>query len=232
MLIRRTETDTQDSATPGADGDARRITLQDTTAETFELFIKWIYDRQFGLNTHNVFIMNDLAAQFEATQLQLACDIFFRERMPADFINWENVESLLRRANARDSYSNDTLRKRCIEFLGQATSDKWIRVWSLAEAFELTQLLEKSTVANCPSEPWVVPLFDKLSLQLQRDLLLHRLQKNTKATVANRPPPSPWRGCDESTALLLDIPTPPSLERRRAARIPPMYSCDRWRFQK
>ncbi|KAJ3172234.1 hypothetical protein HDU88_007052 [Geranomyces variabilis] len=87
---------------------------------------------------------------------------------------WKNVEPLLHIATKQPR--GESTRSLCAEFLSCKPGAHWIRVWYLAEKYDLPLLLSEKHYGNLPHNRWNDPFFAKLSDKFRSSLLLARVQ--------------------------------------------------------
>ncbi|KAJ3165343.1 hypothetical protein HDU88_004137 [Geranomyces variabilis] len=157
------------------------------TSEDFMLFLDYVYrdfhdpPRSFRITPATFFQAESVAATLYVPNLLTLCRDFTTQG-PV-YISWTNVEDMLRRATERTPRL-ESCRTHCERFLSAANGGQWVRVWYLAEQYELSpELTSDKHYHNLPAEPWRDPFFGKLSLTLQNALLLFILQNQYKPLV-------------------------------------------------
>ncbi|KAJ3133910.1 hypothetical protein HDU90_005518 [Geranomyces variabilis] len=157
------------------------------TTEDFMLFLDYVYrdfhdpPRPFLITPATFFQAESVAATLDVPNLLVLCREFTTQA--PDYISWINVENMLRRATERTPRL-ENCRTHCERFLSVAKGDQWLRVWYLAEQYDLSpELTSDKHYHNLPDEPWRDPFFGKLSLTLQNALLLFILQNQSKLPV-------------------------------------------------
>ncbi|KAJ3179562.1 hypothetical protein HDU87_002768 [Geranomyces variabilis] len=148
------------------------------TATEFELFFDYIYQqakgKELAVSAENVVELEAAARALHVAALQTAVKkLYATNPMVA---TWQNVEMLLEKATSRQ-LPLDYTRAHCIRFLSAATGAHWVRVWYLAEQYELPELTDDPEhYCHLPHDPWNDPFFAKLSDKLRSALLLARMR--------------------------------------------------------
>ncbi|KAJ3147031.1 hypothetical protein HDU89_005839 [Geranomyces variabilis] len=147
------------------------------TAREFNILLDFIYlpaeGKQLMLSATNVVEAEVVAAAMQVPALTVAVKAHFA-RNP-NVANWKNVQMLLDKATERQPLL-ESVRAHCAQFLSSEQGGHWIRVWYLAEQYDLTSLLNEKHYGNLPHDPWNDPFFAKLSDSLRSTLLLARVQ--------------------------------------------------------
>ncbi|KAJ3148105.1 hypothetical protein HDU89_004952 [Geranomyces variabilis] len=159
------------------------------TTDDFMLFLDYVYrdfhdPPPFRISPANFFQAESVAATLDVPSLLVLCKDF-TTKAPR-YISWTNVEDMLRRATERTPRL-ENCRTHCERFLSVAKGGQWLRVWYLAEQYELSpELTSDKNYHNLPDEPWRDPFFGNA-------LLLFILQ-NRYNLIVKAPLPGPDRG--------------------------------------
>ncbi|KAJ3166692.1 hypothetical protein HDU88_003175 [Geranomyces variabilis] len=148
------------------DSKLREIDLFDVDPESFSMLLDWIYRTEPFADPCKVFKLLDMADRFQVIPL-----LAYLDQVCPPALSWKNVEEWLSIAtNSR--YRFKGLIDGAVSFLQKANEPAWIRVWYLAEKYDLPALRDVLLVKDHHLNLRMDPFFDKLSLSLQRDLLL------------------------------------------------------------
>ncbi|KAI8586752.1 hypothetical protein BDZ88DRAFT_454738 [Geranomyces variabilis] len=153
------------------DKGLRQVNLDDLDPEHFSRLLDWIYKTETffapALEPAEAFQLGWVADRFQVGSL-----LAFLDQLSPPPLTWDNIEEWLGVATGGPRRF-ERLIECCSSFLQKANTDSCIRALYLAETHDLQQRLSPHDIVN----RWNVNLlasqcFDRLSLSLQRDLLV------------------------------------------------------------
>ncbi|KAJ3156440.1 hypothetical protein HDU89_004222 [Geranomyces variabilis] len=137
------------------DGEiARQVILKEVESAEFAQLLDWIYRRKHFIGITEAFALKDIAERFQVTTL----------------LDWKNIESWLQKATGGTMRYEGCINS-CVAFLAKAPPQAWIRVWYLAEKYDLPKLRDRENFRFCSNFPQQDRYFQQLSVSFQRDLL-------------------------------------------------------------
>ncbi|KAJ3164843.1 hypothetical protein HDU88_005055 [Geranomyces variabilis] len=148
------------------DGEiGRQVTLEEVEPAEFAQLLDWIYRRKYFIGASEAFALKDIAERFQVTTL-----LGYLNLLSVNNLSWKNIESWLEKATGGTMRYEGCINS-CVAFLAKAPAQAWIRVWYLAEKYDLPKLRDRENFRFCSHFPQQDPYFEQLSVSLQRDLL-------------------------------------------------------------
>ncbi|KAI8592204.1 hypothetical protein BDZ88DRAFT_449527 [Geranomyces variabilis] len=148
------------------DGEiGRQVTFKEVESAEFAQLLDWIYCRKHFIGATKAFALKDIAERFQVTTLLEHLNLLCIRNL-----SWKNIESWLQKATGGTMRYEGCI-KSCVAFLAKAPPKGWIRVWYLAEKYDLPKLRDRQNFRFCSKFPQQDPYFELLSVFLQRDLL-------------------------------------------------------------
>ncbi|KAJ3150070.1 hypothetical protein HDU86_006794 [Geranomyces michiganensis] len=149
----------------------RQITLEEVDAEEFSLLLDWIYRTKTFLDPTEAFALARIADHFQVMPL-----LKYLNDLSPPSLNWKNIQHWLEIAATGQQRFEQCINS-AVDFLQESKPSVWIRVWYLAEKYDLPALRNAENFKNCSIVPDKDPYFQMLSPSLQRDLLFNCLQR-------------------------------------------------------
>ncbi|KAJ3166693.1 hypothetical protein HDU88_003176 [Geranomyces variabilis] len=144
----------------------REIVIADVKPEHFSRLLDWIYRTEPFADPREVFQLAQLADRFQVTSV-----FAYLEKLRPTDLSWRNIIEWLNLAT-KGPRRFQGLIDDVVAFLEYTSPSAWVRVWYLAEKYDLPTLRDAKYLQRHSDLAFQLdPFFRKLSVRLQRDLL-------------------------------------------------------------